>query len=783
MHAKWILFPIIAATVILSCITAIAQQSDVEIPWEAKWPREIKLPKATIVIYQPQLESFKGDNIQGRFAASVQTPDMEEPVFGAVWVDARVETDRDERIVRLVSIETVRSRFPNAKPEEEEKLAKRLKENIPLWDLSFSLDQLLAGLQTIEQRRVTEQKFEKKPPKIIYVDYPAMLVMVDGKPILEPIEKSSLMTVVNTPFPMVFRKEDKTYYLMGNDVWYRAKEVSSTWAEVASPPKDVAAIRPKDKDAAVSSSGDGTKMAIIVATEPTELISTDGKPRLTPFTGNELMYVENTSSNILYEVDTGRYFLLISGRWYRSKKIEGPWAYVLPENLPKSFANIPQNSEKADLRASVPGTVESKEAVLDAQVPQTAVINRSEAKLEVTYDGDPRFDRITGTEIDYALNTPTPVIRVEGKYYAVDNGVWFLASGPKGPWVVADSVPKSVQDIPPSSPVYNVKYVYIYDSTPEVVYVGYTPGYTGCYVYHGTVIYGTGYYYHPWYHHYYYPRPATWGCSIRYSSYYGWCFGPSFYYGPVTIHFRYSWGHSHYRGWWGPPRYRPPYYRPPHHRPPHHRPPGSKPPGSRPPGGKPPGDRPPGSRPPGGERPTTLPSDNNLYDKRPDKAARDTIRPSTREGKDARPAMQPATRPNNIFTDKDGRVYRRTEKGWEQRQGNKWTRPEGSRPSRPTTRPATPSQLPSTKVGQPTTRPAQPAGKPAVAPAKRPSTPKQRPSSGGSWDRRRNSLQRDSNSRNRGRQRTQQYQRSRQSRSSRPAARPASRPARGRSRR
>jgi hypothetical protein len=96
-------------------------------------------------------------------------------------------------------------------------------------------------------------------------------------------------------------------------------------------------------------------MAIIVAIEPTELISTDGRPRFTPFAGNDLMYVENTSSDILYEVDTGQYFLLISGRWYRSKKIEGPWVYVPPEDLPGSFANIPQDSEKAEMRASVPG--------------------------------------------------------------------------------------------------------------------------------------------------------------------------------------------------------------------------------------------------------------------------------------------------------------------------------------------------------------------------------------------------------------------------------------------
>ena len=38
-----------------------------------------------------------------------------------------------------------------------------------------------------------------------------------------------------------------------------------------------------------------------------------------------------------------------------------------------------------------------------------------------------------------------------------------------------------IYTIPPSSPVYYVTYVRIYGSTPDVVYIGYTPGYLGSY--------------------------------------------------------------------------------------------------------------------------------------------------------------------------------------------------------------------------------------------------------------------------------------------------------------
>ncbi len=73
-----------------------------------------------------------------------------------------------------------------------------------------------------------------------------------------------------------------------------------------------------------------------------------------------------------------------------------------------------------------------------------------------------------------------------------------------------------MEDIPPSSPLYDVRYVHIYDYTPDVVYVGYLPGYLGCYPYYGTVVYGTGYRYGSWRdRHHYYPRRFTHGAFTR----------------------------------------------------------------------------------------------------------------------------------------------------------------------------------------------------------------------------------------------------------------------------
>ncbi len=220
------------------------------------------------------------------------------------------------------------------------------------------------------------------------------------------------------------------------------------------------------------------------------------------------------------------------------------------DELPASFKGIPPASDIGGLRSSVAGTEEAEDAIVDAAIPQTTAIKRSEATLTVEYDGEPKFEKIEGTSVSYAVNTGAQVLSIDGRYYAVDQGVWFTSKSAKGPWEVADSIPdQEIGKIPPSSPVYNTTYVNVYESTPEVVYVGYTPGYMWSFPYYGVPVYGTGWYYPPYWGRYYYPRPPTWGFNVGYNPWTGWNFGVSWSNGFFS--FGMSWG----GGWGG--NYRP----------------------------------------------------------------------------------------------------------------------------------------------------------------------------------------------------------------------------------
>src|SRR5438045_2223674 len=69
---------------------------------EPEWPLAIESGGARILLYQPQPESFQGDRLTARAAVSVRRQGEAEPSFGAIWIDARVSTDRDARTVTIL---------------------------------------------------------------------------------------------------------------------------------------------------------------------------------------------------------------------------------------------------------------------------------------------------------------------------------------------------------------------------------------------------------------------------------------------------------------------------------------------------------------------------------------------------------------------------------------------------------------------------------------------------------------------------------------------------------
>jgi hypothetical protein len=261
------------------------------------------------------------------------------------------------------------------------------------------------------------------------------------------------------------------------------------------------------------------------------LLAFEGKPAYLAIPGTQLAYASNAESSVFIHHPDDQVYALISGRWFRAANLDAPWVYA-GNDLPADFVKIPRGHSYSAVLVSVPGTQEASDAVLLAQIPTTALVNRAaaEAQVKVSYAGDPNFVPIESTTLSYASNSPDKVIRVGDLYYLCFQGVWFRSTTPNGPWKTADSVPQVIYTIPPSSPVYNVTYVTVSNPTPTTVETSYSSGYLGMFVVGmavgAAVVYGTGYYYPPyvyWGPRYpiYYPYPYTYGVAAVYNPYTG----------------------------------------------------------------------------------------------------------------------------------------------------------------------------------------------------------------------------------------------------------------------
>ena len=107
----------------------------------------------------------------------------------------------------------------------------------------------------------------------------------------------------------------------------------------------------------------------------------------------------------------------------------------------------------------MPGTPEAAEAVLLAQIPETASVGKDLKAPPVSYQGTPEFQPIETTTVQRAVNTDKDIIKVGDLYYMCFQGVWFMSRTPTGPWEVTGDVPKAIYAIPVSSPSYSVTYV------------------------------------------------------------------------------------------------------------------------------------------------------------------------------------------------------------------------------------------------------------------------------------------------------------------------------------
>ncbi len=529
--------------------------------YEDQWPRNVHSGNFDFKMYQPQVDSWDGFTLQAHAAiAVVKDPQEKNLSYGVLNFKVNTITDKGTRFVSFENWNMESVNFPS-EPEQNPAYLNAISLGVPQQVTKISLDRLEADLDALpDQPKPQADELNNTVPRIIFSVTPAILVYIDGQPVFSPVKGTNLSRVVNTGV-LLLKDPHGEYYLHVFDGYMKAGDIKGPWQvagnivsgdvkkaqKILSDSMSVDLIEGEtDPDTKSKPSLlKGKAPVIYVALTPAELIVTDGEPNYQPITGTNLLYALNTTANIFKNMTDQKTYILISGRWFSSASYDGPWEYVPAGSLPEDFAKIPDSNTKENVKASVPGTKQAKEALVANSIPTTSRVERKTAAIKVSIDGEPQLRPIEGTPLHYVFNCSVPLIKVnENSWYSVYDGAWFISASPYGPWALADSVPEVIYSIPGRSPLHYVTYVKIYGSAPDYVYEGYTPGYYGTAVSpDGTVVYGSGYVYQGYIGNdvWYCPVvPYGYGAGLCWTPWCGWSFT-----------FGFGWGYPNF--WYYPP--------------------------------------------------------------------------------------------------------------------------------------------------------------------------------------------------------------------------------------
>ena len=376
--------------------TTNTQQSETQAPSE--WPRSFESPAgATITLHQPQVTEWKGFSKLTALIASEYSPKGGgDPAYGVIEVTADTAADRETDEVTLSNIEVANINFSTLGREQLADTSLEIGKLLPTAPITVSLTRLTASLDNYEQLQ-DAKGFGTDAPAIYVSEKPAILLQTNGKPTTAPVKGADgLEFVVNTNWDLLATGDPPTYYLRIDDSWVSAAKIDGPWAAVSDLPAIFSKLPDDDnwKEARAAMPPQAFKDGVPVvyySDKPAELVVIDGQPQLQPVENTDLQWVSNANSDLFFDSANSNWYFLASGRWFSAADLKGPWSFASREPA----GGFPQHPRRPALFRSsappLPGTSESEEARLQASIPTTARVSRSDVTVDVTYFGDPEI--------------------------------------------------------------------------------------------------------------------------------------------------------------------------------------------------------------------------------------------------------------------------------------------------------------------------------------------------------------------------------------------------------
>src|SRR5215471_11573303 len=199
------------------------------------WPRKIDLANASVLLYQPQVNKWEGDQLDFRAALAIQPVGAKEETFGVIFATARTQVDRVARTVVFENLKITKTDFPTL-PNRGAAYTVELQKNIANDVRTISLDRLEASLAAAGIKPPTVA-VQNNPPQVIVSYSPAILVPIDGAPVFKPVpDDSRFQRVINTRALILKGGFGDKLYMHVYDGWLEADAIQGPWTRAPRTP-------------------------------------------------------------------------------------------------------------------------------------------------------------------------------------------------------------------------------------------------------------------------------------------------------------------------------------------------------------------------------------------------------------------------------------------------------------------------------------------------------------------------------------------------------------------
>ena len=192
------------------------------------WPRVVTVAGTGYTVFSPQVVAWTGNELSFRVAIGVRPAGAGE-TYGVVSGSARTEVDRVTRLVDLDDFSALEMKFPLL-PDNGRAYTSGIKQAVTNALTTISLNRIEASLGASQTMKAAALPVNNAPPAIIVSYGPALLVPIEGAPVVKEIPNSRFERVINTQAMIARTRLGDTWYLHVYDGWMSSSSITEPWS-------------------------------------------------------------------------------------------------------------------------------------------------------------------------------------------------------------------------------------------------------------------------------------------------------------------------------------------------------------------------------------------------------------------------------------------------------------------------------------------------------------------------------------------------------------------------